>query len=227
MKRKYAVLLAIFSTVLIADQVTKYLAVSELTDALERSELTGLGERIKGFVTLSNLDNSPYVAGQSDHRRPPVPVIKDYWHHRYVENPGAAWGMLGGLDERVRVPFFHVVSLAAITFILLFFRKLEAGQRLLAVALALVLGGAAGNYLDRILRGYVVDFIDWHWQGRADLHWPTFNVADAAISVGVVLMLAETLLARQTTGPSARAVAEPDADPGPAEPASNTERADG
>jgi signal peptidase II len=53
----------------------------------------------------------------------------------------------------------------------------------------MVLTGAWGNYLDRLVRGYVVDFVDWHWWNRPDLYWPTFNVADSLIVVGVALLL--------------------------------------
>jgi signal peptidase II len=65
----------------------------------------------------------------------------------------------------------------------------EEAQRLLRVALSLVLAGAVGNFIDRLARGYVVDFVDWHWWNRPDLYWPTFNVADSMIVVGVGLLL--------------------------------------
>ena len=65
-----------------------------------------------------------------------------------------------------------------------------------------MLGGAVGNALDRIIRGYVIDFIDWHWFDphwmRPNLHWPTFNVADSGISVGLVLLFLEMFLAKKT-----------------------------
>jgi signal peptidase II len=143
---------------------------------------------VKAFLAVKKLE------GQ---RSRPVVVLRDYWQFKYVENPGAAWGILGRVPENVRVPFFHLVSVAAITFILVFYRRLAEKQRLLQVALSLVLGGAVGNFLDRIIRGYVIDFIDWHWKNDPGLHWPTFNIADIGISVGVALMLGETLLARK------------------------------
>jgi len=83
-----------------------------------------------------------------------------------------------------------------------------------------VLGGAVGNYLDRLARNYVIDFIDWHWREAPNLHWPTFNLADSAISVGVVLMLADTLFSRpKPLEPIEMPMVEPEPDePQPQEP---------
>src|SRR5204863_1415357 len=112
----------------------------------------------------------------------PVKIVPVFWQHRYAQNRGAAWGVLAGAGEKFRVPFFYLVSIAAIIFIFSYYRKLSNSQRYLQIALALVLGGAIGNALDRLLRGYVIDFIDWHLNGPA-WHYPShhraaFNVAD-------------------------------------------------
>ena len=74
-------------------------------------------------------------------------------------------------------------------FILVYFRKLTREQRPAQVALSLVFAGAIGNFIDRVARGYVVDFIDWYWWNRPDLYWPTFNIADSMIVVGVLLLV--------------------------------------
>jgi len=117
----------------------------------------------------------------------------------YVQNTGAAWGFLGGAPAWFRRPFFLVVSLAAVAFIVWIYRKVERGQWLLATALAAVLGGAVGNFIDRALNGYVIDFLDAHWYEGP--HWPTFNVADIGISVGVVALFVEMFLgARRPQG---------------------------
>ncbi len=205
MRRKYLLLVAIFGSVLLADQGTKYLAVARLTNALEHAGRRTLAERLSGYLTLENLDNDPSRAGGVDHRKAPVVVVRDHWQHKYVENPGAAWGLLARVSETWRRPFFHVVSLVAVVVILGFYRRLQADQRLMAVALSLILGGAMGNYADRVIHGYVIDFVDWHWRHRPGLHWPTFNVADSAIVVGVLLLLVETLSARRLAGPQALA----------------------
>lgn len=117
---------------------------------------------------------------------PPIDVIKGFFDFRYVENPGAAWGLLGSIDDSIRKPFFIVVSIVAIMFIIYFFIKIKKEQRLLSVAISLILGGAFGNFYDRVVNSYVVDFIHWFYK---DYHWPTFNIADSAITCGVILMI--------------------------------------
>ena len=188
MKGRLGLLVGVALAVLVLDQATKLWAVDRLTKAHEAYGLTGVAGTLQGYFTLKNLEAM---------RERPVVVHRDFWSFKYVENPGAAWGILGRASDAVRIPFFHVVSLAAITFIVLFYRRLDERQRLLQLALSLVLGGALGNFFDRIVRGYVIDFVDWHWKNDPGLHWPTFNVADVGISVGVALMLGETLLVRR------------------------------
>jgi signal peptidase II len=110
----------------------------------------------------------------------------------------------------VRRPFFLLVSVVAIAFIVMLYRKLEPGQQALKWGLPLVLGGALGNLVDRIRYGHVIDFIDVYagTGGVADraiqaifgpmreYHWPTFNVADIAICVGVGLMAVDMFTSR-------------------------------
>jgi signal peptidase II len=104
----------------------------------------------------------------------------------YVRNTGAAFSLFADHSAAFRVPFFGVVFLLAGTAIVFFVRQTPATQRLVLVACGLVLGGALGNLIDRVLHGAVIDFVDVHWRG---MHWPAFNVADSAISVGVVVLL--------------------------------------
>ena len=115
-----------------------------------------------------------------------IDVVNGWFRLRYVENPGAAWGLLGSLDEGVREPLFIVISLVAAAFLVWVYARTHQAQVLLGVALALILGGAVGNFIDRLHLGRVVDFIELHYQDK--LRWPTFNVADVAISVGVVML---------------------------------------
>ncbi|MDC0711446.1 signal peptidase II [Stigmatella sp. ncwal1] len=190
MKNPLRFLILVAFAVLAADQATKYLAVARLTDALDGR--AGMS-RVQGFFTEQNLDNHPPAEGGRYRATRPYRFIEDYWHFRYVENPGAAWGMFADLPEAVRRIFFHVVSLVALTFIFVMYARSEPSQRLVRLALALVAGGALGNFMDRLFRGYVIDFIDWHWRNQPGMRWPTFNVADAAICVGVALMLMDSL----------------------------------
>jgi len=113
-----------------------------------------------------------------------VPVFEDFFHITYVRNKGAAFGIFA--DSSVRIPFFIAVSTVAAIGILWYYRRLQAGQSLLRWALALVFAGAVGNLIDRIRLGEVIDFLDVHWY---QYHWPAFNVADSAITVGVGLLL--------------------------------------
>ena len=186
----------------VADQVTKYLAVEHLTAAFIAARAHTFPDKVSAFVEQKEL----LERGLAN----PVPVtVTPFWQHRYTQNRGAAWGVLSGAGEQFRVPFFYLVSIAAVIFIFSYYRKLRTEQRYLQIALALVLGGAIGNAIDRILRGYVIDFIDWHWFDphwlRPSLHWPNFNVADSGITVGLAMLFLEMLFAKKP----AKAPAEP------------------
>jgi signal peptidase II len=121
-----------------------------------------------------------------------VPIIDGFFDLHYVENPGATWGFLAN-SPGLREPLLIAVAILASLFILWMARKLQPGQRLLSIALALVLAGAVGNLIDRLRLSVVIDFIDLH-AGEA-FRWPTFNVADITIVVGVVMLLIDSLRA--------------------------------
>ena len=107
-------------------------------------------------------------------------------------NPGAAFSFLSDASGWQRW-FFVTISLAASVFLVYWLRKLEPQQRLLALALSLVLGGAVGNLIDRLLLGHVVDFIQVYYR---DFYWPAFNIADSAITVGAVLLVWDALFVK-------------------------------
>ncbi|MEK6579951.1 MAG: signal peptidase II [Bdellovibrionota bacterium] len=115
------------------------------------------------------------------------PVIPGLLNLTYIRNTGAAFGMLAQADPKFRIPFFVIVPLAALSAIVYVFRRIPAKDRKLSVALALVMGGAMGNLIDRLSLGYVVDFLDFHWKYR--YHFPAFNVADSAICMGVAILM--------------------------------------
>jgi signal peptidase II len=199
---KWKLLALIAGVWFVADQVTKYLAVEHLTAAFTVARARTFPEKLRAFVSQQELLERGLAK--------PIPVtIAPFWQHRYTQNRGAAWGVLAGAGEKFRVPFFYLVSLAAVIFIFSYYRKVRNDQRYLQVALALVLGGAIGNAMDRVLRGYVIDFIDWHWFDpnwlRPSLHWPTFNVADSGITVGLVMLFLEMLFAKKAAKESAAA----------------------
>ncbi len=194
MSSKWKLLAILAGFWFVADQVTKYLAVEHLTALFTVVHAQSFGDKVSAFVSQKDL----LERGLAD----PIPVtVAPFWQNRYTQNRGAAWGVLAGAGEKFRVPFFHLVSIVAVIFIFSSYRKLSNQQRYLQIALALVLGGALGNALDRILRGYVIDFIDWHWFDpgwlRPSLHWPTFNVADSGITIGLVMLFAEMLFVKK------------------------------
>ena len=124
-------------------------------------------------------------------------VWKDHFDFIFAQNPGGAWSFLRGLPDNLRRPFFLVVSAAAIVFIVSIYRRIGSDQRAMKWGLPLALGGAMGNLVDRIRYGWVVDFVDFYIKrGGREHHWPTFNVADIAIVVGVGLMAIDMLWIR-------------------------------
>ncbi len=177
---KWAVLAAVFGAGIALDQWTKFLAVSRLTDLFRRVGAETIGEKVSAFLSHRNLESlatEPYY------------VFRPLWRMLYVENPNAAFGLGRFLSDGPRLAVFLVAAAAAAVAILYYFRQLGEDQRFLQVALALVLAGDLGNFIDRALRQYVIDYIDWYWWNRPDLRWPTFNIADSMLVVGVALLL--------------------------------------
>ena len=143
---------------------------------------------------------------------PAIVLIPDHLSFTLARNRGGAWGLLENASELVRRPFFLLVSGLAIAFIVSLYGRLGSGQRALKWGLPLVLGGALGNLSDRIIRSSVIDFIDFranwiesmnrgifkvvHGWGITD-HWPTFNVADVSICVGVGLMALDMFVSKR------------------------------
>ncbi len=115
-----------------------------------------------------------------------VPVIRGLFHLTYVRNKGAAFGILA--DSTIRIPFFITVSMIAMLGILWYIKRIRDDQKLARYALSLIFSGAFGNLIDRIRLGEVIDFLDVFWQRY---HWPAFNVADSAITIGVTLLFIE------------------------------------
>jgi signal peptidase II len=132
-----------------------------------------------------------------------IVVVKNHLVLVFARNPGGAWGILQGESEAVRRPFFLLISVAAVVFIVSLYRKLDPRQWALKWGLPLVLGGALGNLVDRIRYAYVVDFIRI-WITRT-FEWPTFNVADVAIVAGVGLMAIDMFTSRKPAPPAPEA----------------------
>lgn len=200
---RWRTLVAVAASVFVLDQWTKMLAVAHLTPGVALAHrVTGAAgmrthedlealvdekgalEELRDFYTTS----SPCTGGGLC---PRVRVVEGFWDWHYAENPGAAWSMFAHANHEFRTVFLAGFSIVASLIIIGFVRKLPDSQRLLLVALSLILGGALGNLADRVRLGYVIDFIEWY---SGTWRWPTFNVADAAISSGIALWALDTLL---------------------------------
>ncbi len=114
--------------------------------------------------------------------------IVPYFNLTYVHNTGAAFSFLSEAGGWQRW-FFAGLALVISVVIAVWLARLKQHETLLAVALSLILGGAIGNLIDRLAYGYVIDFLDVYYQ---TWHWPAFNIADSAITLGVILMLVES-----------------------------------
>jgi len=113
-----------------------------------------------------------------------------YLNLTYVHNKGAAFSFLSSAGGWQRW-FFSIISMIAVFVLLLWLKRLKPTEKLLAVSMSLILGGAIGNLYDRLAYGYVIDFLDAYYQ---QWHWPVFNIADSAIVLGVGLMLLDMLI---------------------------------
>ncbi|MFQ5561787.1 MAG: signal peptidase II [Nitrospinota bacterium] len=123
-----------------------------------------------------------------------IEVVAGLFNIVYIRNSGAAFGILANSNSFWVPVFFIAVSLFA--FVLLFFilRGVAESDKISIFAIASIFGGALGNFIDRISRGEVVDFLDFYWGA---FHWPSFNVADSFISIGVVLFMVINVFARK------------------------------
>ncbi|MHB8059039.1 MAG: signal peptidase II [Desulfuromonadaceae bacterium] len=117
-----------------------------------------------------------------------IPVIDSFFSITYVRNPGAAFGMFAG--SGFRIPFLIGVSMLAMVVIVFVVHKLPGKEKTPVIALSCIFAGACGNLIDRIRFGEVIDFLDVYWRNH---HWPTFNIADSAICLGVVLYVLYTM----------------------------------
>ncbi len=172
MKKKYWILLTTAPAVLILDQLTKWWVSSSLE----------MGDR--------------------------VPVVQGFFDIVYFHNVGAAFGMFSGLSDAVRIPFFYVVAVIATALLALLYRSLGDDENMVAFAIALVFGGIAGNIIDRLRFDSVVDFVSVHlgeavlqgsllgFKYRIPLEWPAFNVADSAITVAMIILIATAMIRR-------------------------------
>ncbi|VAW35326.1 Lipoprotein signal peptidase, partial [hydrothermal vent metagenome] len=108
-----------------------------------------------------------------------------------LTNSGAAFGFLNGQHGLWRQVFFVAAALIALLVMIIALRRLRGQNRVVSWAIALIAGGAAGNLIDRLRQGAVVDFLDFYYHGH---HWPAFNLADSAITIGVTVLILEQII---------------------------------
>jgi len=126
-------------------------------------------------------------------------VIPGWFNLTLAHNPGAAFSFLANESGWQRW-FFAIIALVVSSIIFFWIKRLQAHERWIAIALALILGGALGNLWDRLTLGYVVDFLDFYYQGSQGtqaLHWPAFNIADSAIFIGAVMLVIDALFSKE------------------------------
>lgn len=115
-----------------------------------------------------------------------ITIVKDFFYITSHRNKGAAWGILEG-----KMIFFYIITTIVIIGVIFYMQKYAKESKLLAISLSFILGGAIGNFIDRIFRGEVVDFLDFI---IFNYDYPIFNVADSSLVVGVILVLIATFI---------------------------------
>ena len=120
-----------------------------------------------------------------------IEIIRGFFNITYIRNSGVAFGMFSNLKGSFIQIVFIAIYIIAIISILILYRETHGYSH---IALSLIFSGAIGNLIDRIFRGEVVDFMDFHWQ---NYHWPAFNVADSCISVGVGLLMITIIISNE------------------------------
>ena len=120
---------------------------------------------------------SKFVIRNSMHLSQSIPVIKNIFHITYIHNFGAGFGIL-----QQQKLFLILISAIVVCIILFYSKKIGKKERLLQITIGIVLGGTIGNLIDRIIYGYVIDFLDFRI-------WPIFNIADSAVTIGVIFLI--------------------------------------
>jgi signal peptidase II len=150
-----------------------------------------------GIVSLAVLvldQWTKHLAETSLAGRPPVTVVPGFIDLVHVENTGVAFGLFAAGSSTVGVLALTLLGMTALALVLYYFWRTPETNRTVLVSLALILGGAVGNLVDRVMSGSVTDFIDVYVGTH---HWPTFNTADSAITIGIVLLSIDALLVRR------------------------------
>jgi signal peptidase II len=173
-------LFVVFAAVVGLDQVSKLHAQKTLlVTEYEGKDVNAFIPRKVDVFKVGDRGTSPYLGLKFN----------------YSRNTGAAFSMLADLPDHIRIPFFYAVTVVAVFIIALYLLETPLNFHATRVGLIMVLAGAIGNFLDRVQRGYVIDFIDVDWHIFGWYHdFAIFNIADVAINIGVILLIGEMLL---------------------------------
>jgi signal peptidase II len=128
-----------------------------------------------------------------------VPVVPGFFNITRVHNKGAIFGTFSQTNNTLVFALLTAASLAALAFVAYFFFKTPSSDALMKIALTLIMAGALGNQFDRLVRGHVIDFLDFY---LGSAHWPFFNVADSCITVGAGLMIFALFRSKPACTPS-------------------------
>ena len=180
-------LFLIFVSTLVIDQVTKRHAHRTL---LTEESPTNLDQYRSSYKEVGTIG--------SESLDPATPTNFARLKFHYQRNRGAAFSMLATLDDTYRIPFFYAVTVFSVLYILFYLRTLPINYHLTRFGLVMIMAGAIGNFIDRIIQGYVIDFVDVSWNILGWRHdFAVFNVADIAINMGIIAFVLEMLLRRK------------------------------
>lgn len=197
-------LFLVFISTVFIDQVTKRHAHNTLMVEESATNLDQYRSRYVEVGTLGTESLDPAV--KSDFIRLKM---------NYQRNRGAAFSMLATMADHIRIPFFYAVTVFSVLYILYYLRTLPINFHLTRFGLVMIMGGAIGNFIDRVIQGYVIDFVDVSWSIFGWRHdFAVFNVADIAINIGIIAFILEMLIKRSPLYATFQKV------PGASEPAS-------
>ena len=121
-----------------------------------------------------------------------ISVLDSFFNIIHIRNIGGAFGIFSWMSDPVRNIIFIAIPAVALACFIVYLFLFSGEGKMANIALALIIGGACGNFVDRVRLGYVVDFLDFHWLDK--YHWPAFNAADSSISVGACLLILDYLI---------------------------------
>jgi lipoprotein signal peptidase len=186
MRRNLKNLLIILLTVVTIDQAAKHWSAANLLRVADSIDTTIYqGQRLQVF----EIGREQAISGSGD---------LSAWIYvglNYVRNHGASWGLLRSLPDSIRLTIFHTMTIVCVgIFLLLVFRSGSGFGILAKIGVSAMISGAAANMLDRVIYGYVIDFIDIRWRfGEWSYNFPPFNIADMAIVTGLLLFTITSL----------------------------------